>query len=473
MATKRLLQSCDSYVTTINNICNNNKKELKEKDCYLGYSDNNDLIKIRVEGLITAVAFHKARLSAQKLSQHLSYKYAIPQIREMFQVDWYEYLQKMKVHIGGKMWILKRHVAVFINDSFIGSDIDFFDYLNELYVFHMPKNIEYYETQAKEYHKKFIESTKRIYVYFTFTLDGLTMGSLLFMLYSDLLPKTCKHFLNFCTGKYKNIKGFKVSHYVSTSVHRIVKNGWIQLGDIQLDNINLKTTVIPKIADESYCIPHDRRGILSMANNGKHSNESQIIVSLKPNPWMNYHYVAFGQLVDGIQTLQKIEDIPTYYESPIKEVIVSQCGEYIFDHKPKMEPETDIFLERQPWINVGENNIIHQYPYNTYSDISLWLDNIIDEIDIRDTASLLIAERYLSSLYCLSTDYLSEKSVNHFDKDQELDKNLNVNCKLKLRELLEDFQPETMCKEEKMIFIEKLSEIIVLYAFNFIHNEAA
>lgn len=67
-----------------------------------------------------------------------------------------------------------------------------------------------------------------------------------------------------------------------------------------------------------------------------------------------------------------------------------------------------IFIQEcQPWINVGENNIIYQYPYNTYSDISFWLDNIIDEIDIRDTASLLIAERYLSSLYCLPTDYLS------------------------------------------------------------------
>lgn len=64
-----------------------------------------------------------------------------------------------------------------------------------------------------------------------------------------------------------------------------------------------------------------------------------------------------------------------------------------------------------------------------------------------------------------------EKSVNHFEKDQELDKNLSVNCKSKLRELLADFRPETMSKEEKVIFIEKLSKIIVSYALNSIHNE--
>lgn len=48
------------------------------------------------------------------------------------------------------------------------------------------------------------------------------------------------------------------------------------------------------IPDESYCVPHNRRGVLSMANNGKDSNGSQFIVSLKPNPWMDYYYVAFG-----------------------------------------------------------------------------------------------------------------------------------------------------------------------------------
>lgn len=64
--------------------------------------------------------------------------------------------------------------------------------------------------------------------------------------------------------------------------------------DIKLNNNNFNMAIMPTIADESYCISHNRRGILSMANNGKHSNESQIIVSLKPNTWMNYRYVAFG-----------------------------------------------------------------------------------------------------------------------------------------------------------------------------------
>lgn len=97
MSTKNLSQYCNSYVIPINKICNSDKKIPIKRDYCLDYSDNNRLTKIRVEGLITTIAFHEARLYAEKLSQYLSQKYAVPQIRGMFQVDWYEYLRKMKV----------------------------------------------------------------------------------------------------------------------------------------------------------------------------------------------------------------------------------------------------------------------------------------------------------------------------------------------------------------------------------------
>lgn len=48
--------------------------------------------------------------------------------------------------------------------------------------------------------------------------------------------------------------------------------------------------------------------------------------------------------------------------------------------------------------------VINDNMFDYYS-ITPWFDNIVDEIDVRDTASLLIAERYLNGLYCLTTDY--------------------------------------------------------------------
>lgn len=49
------------------------------------------------------------------------------------------------------------------------------------------------------------------------------------------------------------------------------------------------------MACENYAVPHDRRGVLSMSNNGRHrDNTVQFYVTLESAPWMNYKYVAFG-----------------------------------------------------------------------------------------------------------------------------------------------------------------------------------
>ena len=41
-------------------------------------------------------------------------------------------------------------------------------------------------------------------------------------------------------------------------------------------------------------IPHNARGIVGMANKGRHTNGSQFYVCLQPTPWMDNKYVAFG-----------------------------------------------------------------------------------------------------------------------------------------------------------------------------------
>lgn len=46
--------------------------------------------------------------------------------------------------------------------------------------------------------------------------------------------------------------------------------------------------------DENYAVPHNTRGILGMANKGRHTNASQFYITLQPTPWMDTQYVAFG-----------------------------------------------------------------------------------------------------------------------------------------------------------------------------------
>lgn len=48
------------------------------------------------------------------------------------------------------------------------------------------------------------------------------------------------------------------------------------------------------IIDENYSVLHSKRGILGMANKGRHSNSSQFYITFQPAPWMDCQYVAFG-----------------------------------------------------------------------------------------------------------------------------------------------------------------------------------
>ena len=48
------------------------------------------------------------------------------------------------------------------------------------------------------------------------------------------------------------------------------------------------------ILDENFSVPHNKRGIIGMANKGRHTNASQFYITLQPTPWMDTKYVAFG-----------------------------------------------------------------------------------------------------------------------------------------------------------------------------------
>ena len=48
------------------------------------------------------------------------------------------------------------------------------------------------------------------------------------------------------------------------------------------------------VTDENFIMSHDRRGIVGMANKGRHTNGSQFYITLQPAKWMDTKYVAFG-----------------------------------------------------------------------------------------------------------------------------------------------------------------------------------
>ncbi|MYB40632.1 MAG: peptidylprolyl isomerase [Chloroflexi bacterium] len=54
-------------------------------------------------------------------------------------------------------------------------------------------------------------------------------------------------------------------------------------------------------------VRHDRPGLLSMANAGPNTDGSQFFLTFVPTPWLDGNHTIFGEVVEGMETLQALE----------------------------------------------------------------------------------------------------------------------------------------------------------------------
>jgi cyclophilin family peptidyl-prolyl cis-trans isomerase len=80
-------------------------------------------------------------------------------------------------------------------------------------------------------------------------------------------------------------------------------------------------------ADESFALAHASPGVVSMANKGPDTNNSQFFVTLARTPWLDGENVAFGLVVEGLDVLKKIEAVGTPSGTPSSQCVVTACGE--------------------------------------------------------------------------------------------------------------------------------------------------
>ncbi|XP_075977937.1 uncharacterized protein LOC142977739 [Anticarsia gemmatalis] len=251
-----------------------------------------------------------------------------PIIRGVTSVEWPKVWNDLKIHYGGTAYCLKSQVAVLIDKQFIGGENELKEIVETKYKYNV--NVNYHKEGIKQF-TDFVQSSGRPCAYLHIAIDEEPIGVLIFMLYADICPFTCENFLRMC----ENPKG----GYAGTPIHRIVKDCWIQGGGFFLKS---KT----ELGCENFIVPHDRRGVLCMANDGRHINcSTQFFVLLQPAPWMLHKYVAFGQLIEGEGTLEKIENVPTWYEAPTAEIRIYKAGVFNMEcHWIPVNKDTNAYL---------------------------------------------------------------------------------------------------------------------------------
>ena len=212
----------------------------------------------------------------------------------------------------------------------IGSLSEFQKYIIKEFNYHDTLKTEDFEVETKTALKNFLDTNGNKYVYFKFKIEGedeKEQNKVVLELFNKNLPLTCDNFYKLCLGA-KNEEGTSLN-YKGSLIHRISKNSFIQGGDIRIEGP--KSIYGKNFNDENYNVKHDTKGILGMVKKGnrKHSNECLFYISLCPLKSFDGIFVAFGRVIQGYDVIEKISEMDTYLQRPVKQISISDCGEFI------------------------------------------------------------------------------------------------------------------------------------------------
>ncbi|OGX25987.1 MAG: peptidylprolyl isomerase [Omnitrophica WOR_2 bacterium RIFCSPHIGHO2_02_FULL_45_21] len=136
-------------------------------------------------------------------------------------------------------------------------------------------------------------------------------GNIVIKLFADMAPKAVENFVGLV----------KKGYYNGIIFHRVIKNFMIQGGDPGGTGMGGESIWGGTFKDElSQDIKFDRPGLLAMANAGPNTNGSQFFITTAPCPWLNMKHTIFGEVVQGYDVVEKIENCATdSSDSPLAE----------------------------------------------------------------------------------------------------------------------------------------------------------
>ncbi|HSC08623.1 MAG TPA: peptidylprolyl isomerase [Steroidobacteraceae bacterium] len=140
-----------------------------------------------------------------------------------------------------------------------------------------------------------------------------SMGSFTIRLETQRAPLTVDNFLKYV----------RAGHYEGTVFHRVIRN-FVAQGGGYTTAFEAKPTQ-GALANESGNGLLNRRGTVGMARSeAPHSGNCQFFINLADNPDLNpiptrWGYAVFGEIVEGMDVVDRIAHVPTGEWGPFKE----------------------------------------------------------------------------------------------------------------------------------------------------------
>uniref|UniRef100_A0A8C1SML8 Peptidyl-prolyl cis-trans isomerase n=1 Tax=Cyprinus carpio TaxID=7962 RepID=A0A8C1SML8_CYPCA len=155
-------------------------------------------------------------------------------------------------------------------------------------------------------------------VFFDMAVDDEDAGRIVMELFAHIVPRTAENFRALCTGEM----GFG---YRRSIFHRIIPDFMCQGGDItNQDGTGGKSIYGGEFEDESFEVRHTGPGLLSMANRGRDTNNSQFFINLKKAEHLDFRHVAFGFVKDGMDVVRRIGELGAKDGKPTKTITISE-----------------------------------------------------------------------------------------------------------------------------------------------------
>lgn len=212
----------------------------------------------------------------------------------------------------------------------IGSTKEFMEYITIEYSFILDYNQKYYESLCKIEYESFLKTHKSKFIYMKM---NISRKLIVFELFNHICPVTSKNFFNLCLNNEIN-QGNQVFSYANCEVFRVVRNGFLQSGDIKITSSTTrqdKSISNPEFEDENFIVKHDQPGILGMVKNKclPHSNQSQFYITFNSLSSFDGKFVAFGRVVKGFDVIKNISEVETYMQKPVEKIFIEKTGEYV------------------------------------------------------------------------------------------------------------------------------------------------
>ncbi len=150
-----------------------------------------------------------------------------------------------------------------------------------------------------------------------------TQGNIEIELMPEIAPKACE-----------NLEGLiQKGYYNGIIFHRVIVGFMIQGGDPTGTGMGGQSLWGRPFADE--CVPHlkfEKKGLLAMANAGPNTNGSQFFITTAATPWLNMRHTIFGEVTQGYDIVEKIEQSKTdSMDKPLQQQTIQKA--YIKESK--------------------------------------------------------------------------------------------------------------------------------------------